>query len=99
MNSRPLRERPQAEAAVILVRGLDHAQAFAESARGHGGSGRLRQRALEEAADRFEALCGHGERARAALRTHASSRLRREADERLLLPARGASGEVREVAR
>src|SRR6185503_17802717 len=64
-----------------------------------GGSGRLRQRALEEAANRFEAVRGHGKRARAALRAHASSRLCREADERLLLPARGAPGEVREVAR
>src|SRR4051795_1935274 len=99
MPSRPLRERPQAEAAVVLVRGLDHAQAFAQAAHGHGGGGRLRQRALEKAANRFEALRGHGERARAAFRAHASSGLCREADERFLLPARGAPGEVREVAR
>src|SRR5213592_1439593 len=88
----PLRESPEAEAAVILIRALDHGKTFAQAARRRRS--RIGQRPCEKAADRLESVRRNNQRACLAAFADSTAGLGREADQRSLFAARCASGEV-----
>src|SRR5213083_763386 len=93
-----LGQRPEAKAAVVLVRSLDHAQALAEAACARRSGARFRERVLQEASHRLESLRGYVQRAAPALVANSTARLSGEADERPLLATGCATGQMRQVA-
>src|SRR4051794_24769683 len=75
------RERPEAEAAVVLVRGGDHAERLAGAALGQAGFVRLGERPLQQALDPEQALARQRQRAVRAVLADGAAGPRRIAGE------------------
>src|SRR5918996_736026 len=92
------RERAKPEAAVLLVRALDDAQALTQRVLLEARVARAGKWALEQRRDPEEACFREGQRVRPTLPADRAARPGGEAHERLCLPARGTARQMGKVA-
>src|SRR5207253_10511433 len=88
----------EAEAAVVLVRGRDHAERLSRAALGEAGPGGFGERPLEQPLDSKQPVSGERQRAVGAGLAYRPSRLGRVAGEAGLRAALGTARHVRQIA-